>query len=266
MTDNRLCCRGLEISELLFFGIGALMFDCMVEVEKCENSYVEFEGNQAKINLGDKTIIVCSGKCVGDVVLNRKINDYYVHLLYDRDRNRQVDAFMTTDRIELPLFVGALFCLLKRENLGLRDAFNRALAPLIVSGNNPFKYYRLVESEYNCLMRILNAVNRLVSRKALLEKMLDDFGDIVIACRGLGERILVSKIVASYPEPLVVGPWVTIDKELREIIKQGSSILCMPRKSTGLEEKFHLLRYRYYMCISGKDPVKILIDLEKNLL
>ena len=266
MIDNRLCCRGLEISELLFFGVGALMFDCMVEVEKCENSNVEFEGKQAKINLGDKTIIVCSGECVGDIVLNRKINDYYIHLLYDKGRDKQVDAFITTDRIELPLFVGALFCILKRENLGLRDAFNRALRPLMMSGNNPFKYYRLVESEYDCLIRILNAVNRLVSRRVLLEELLGEFGSIIVACRGLGERILVSKIIASYPEPLVVGPWITIDKELKGIVKPGSSVLCVPRDLTGLRKKIHLLRYRDYICILGKEPVRILIDLEKNLL
>ncbi|MET1160112.1 MAG: hypothetical protein ABWW65_04045 [Thermoprotei archaeon] len=260
---HEVCVDGFSEEDKVYLSLGLRVFGCSPTLRNCTSDIRRIE-DKFVVETSSGKVVLCSSRDLDcTVIVNKREEDMYVHLLYSDDKI--VEGYITEKPIDIRVATGMTVCLLQR-GYGVRETLRRVFSVLSLGGGDPFEYLQIILSEYNCFTRLLAGLERLLSNRTLLEKIMENY--LLMGCRALGKTVYSIGLYGSPKTPLIdtVKRYSVEVHSEYGIFSEEESFVCFQRsmERENVESYgFRVKEFNGLNCITGKDLVKILILLEK---
>jgi len=198
------------------------------------------------------------------IVLNQKIKDFYVHTMESPGHKRQ--EWITDKPVDIHCFTGAFMGFYLKTSDPIAAMEEAVDIVKSMKNDNPVSQLWEMLSYYKKYKRLLESVERLLSRRDLLEKIaLDKSLNILIGFKNIDSSLTSSQIILWGKNIFSTQPVrrVRLAEKLPSF-SNSDSFICIDISSikTCMDEFSCNERY---CCIYGDDPVRLIVRLEKIL-
>jgi len=241
-----------------------------MDLHGMKNVNVKLDKDTITLGIKGKNIVITnySSKKPGDnvlsIVLNREIKDLYIHTIETPGSKRR--EWITAKSLDIYCFTGAFIGFYLKTSdlvLSMEEAIDIVKS---MKNNNPVSQLWDTISYYRMYKRLLEGIDRLLSRREILEGIaLDRSLNIVIGFKNTDSSLIVSRIILwgrnmfstqpvrrtglaeGLPLPFNANAFICFD--ISDIKTDLNGFICNDK----------------YCCIYGDDPVKLAIQVEKKL-
>ncbi|MGB9827620.1 hypothetical protein IMZ38_05095 [Thermosphaera chiliense] len=253
---SSVCIEGISLDDAVNISHGLMMNGVKPVVENCDSRenliyrikntwIVKIRGEEYRI--GDE----------GGIVVNKPFNG----LFYTGSSSSELTGFLTSEAVDERIFIGLLAGFLLK-GLPVNDALQAVSEFYEYDNVNPASVVSRKVAGFKCVDRLFDAISRFLSHTSIQEAVK---GRVVFSCiteRGLSYEVEIY-LSRQYREV------VRLDKIQRKSVKDSLmedelALVCFEHLLFNGLKELEFDEMKWY-CFAGKDPVRIVVEMEKNL-
>uniref|UniRef100_A0A7C2BKI6 Uncharacterized protein n=1 Tax=Thermosphaera aggregans TaxID=54254 RepID=A0A7C2BKI6_9CREN len=253
---NIICIEGVPLYDAVNISHGIVMSGVKPVINDCDSyeNLVYKVKNTWVIRIKEKEFRVGDE---GDIVVNKPFNN----LFYTGSSKGELIGFLTREVIDERVFIGLLAGFLSK-GLSINDAIQTVSEFYEYDLTDPSIIISRKTAIFKCVDRLLDAVNRFLTHTSFQEAVK---GRAIFSCiTGKGLSYEVELYISQHYRDVV-----RLDKVQRKslndsLMEDALALVCFEYLLVNGLKEFEF-DGRKWFCFTGRDPVRIMVEIEKNL-